>query len=97
MEQIPPKEELDERLVEAYKEIYRLRRNNNYLRAQAQNSRYNEVSALSEAVRLRRMVEAYAQESEELRKKLAERDKSIKGYRRWHAVYRKEIERMEGE
>lgn len=97
MEQIQPKEELDERLIEAYKEIYRLRRLNNSLRAEATNRKYNEVSALSEAIRLRRMVELYAEENTDLKKKLAERDKSIKGYRRWHAVYRKEIERMEGE
>ena len=95
MEPIVSNEQFDERLVEAYKEIYRLRRNNNVLRAEAQKRKLNEVSALSETIRLRRMVEMYAEENAVLKKRVAERDKSIKGYRRWHEVYRKELAKME--
>lgn len=95
MEPTLPNEELDERLVEVYKELYRLRKTNTALRAEVRNRKIDCASAMSEVIRLRRIVEAYADENEQLKKSLAERDKSIKGYRRWHEVYRKELAKME--
>ena len=95
MEPTLPNEELDERLVEVYKELYRLRKTNTALRAEVRSRKIDCASAMSEVIRLRRMVEAYADENERLKKSLAERDKSIKGYRRWHEVYRKELAKLE--
>lgn len=95
MEPTLPNEELDERLVEVYKELYRLRRTNNALRVEIRNRKLDCASAMSEIIRLRRVVEAYEEENTEMKRMLAERDRSIKGYRRWHEVYRKELAKLE--
>ena len=86
-----------EKYGEAFAEVKRLKKANSALKAQAQQAKWDKASALSEVIRMRRMVEMYEEENQVLKKKVADREKSIKGYRRWHEVYRRELAKMEAQ
>jgi hypothetical protein len=89
--------ELDPEKVKLYEEVYRLRALNKKYLQERRQLKFNEATALAEVLRLRRMVEMYEDENKELKQQLHNRDVSIRGYRRWHEVYRRELERMDAE